>query len=77
METTHKLENLTSQKDIMKIVKMQALIRGFIVRRRFMHLREGDAGGINRPSFSQEPNYDNQEVQQIREQLGDFDYGTS
>jgi hypothetical protein len=36
-----------------------------------------ESGAINRPSFNaSEPNYMNQDVQNIREQLGDFDYGT-
>jgi hypothetical protein len=35
-----------------------------------------DTGGINRPSFNAEnPNYLNADVQNIREQLGDFDFG--
>lgn len=45
-----------------KIVKMQALIRGFLTRRRMQKLLSS-GGALNRPSFNQsQANYENADV---------------
>lgn len=65
-----------------KIVKIQAHARGFLTRKQLtqefndQQYEQQEVGGINRPSYNeQEPNYLNQDVQTIRQQLGDFDFG--
>jgi hypothetical protein len=67
-----------------KVVKIQAHTRGFLTRKHVNeHLaaqqyeeEQVESGALNRPSFNGDaPNYENQDVQVIRQQLGDFDFG--
>lgn len=65
-----------------EIVKIQAHARGFLTRKAIneqLNAQDhGDTAGgaINRPSYNQsDPNYMNADVQNIRAQLGDFDFG--
>lgn len=57
------------------IVKIQAIFRGYLTRKRIREVRGSD-GMMNRPSYDGVANYDNPEVQNIRQTLGDFDYGS-
>ena len=64
-------------------MKIQAHARGFLTRKQLneelnnQHENNAESGALNRPSFTAvEPNYINNDVQAIRDQLGEFDYGT-
>ena len=56
------------------VIKIQARWRGYLARKR-LRIR-GSEGMMNRPSYEGAANYDNPEVQNIRQELGDFDYGS-
>jgi len=67
---------LSGNNKLRLIVKIQALIRGYIVRKKRreamgfepLYVRNNNFG------YSLQPNYDNRKVKSIREKLGPFNY---
>jgi len=58
------------------IVKIQSVFRGYLTRKYVQELRASNAPGfMNRPSYVGDPNWDNEDVARIREELGEFEYG--
>jgi hypothetical protein len=61
------------------IVKIQAFFRGYRARQRISKIRDQRGYHHGMPNVQMSPdgvqNYDNPDVIQIREQLGDFDFG--
>lgn len=64
------------------IVRIQAFFRGYKARKRIAKLRNARGDGFNHgmPNVQLSPdgvqNYDNPDVLNIREQLGDFEFGS-
>ena len=56
------------------IVKIQAAFRGALTRRWVQQVYGFQAREPNMVAYYQQPNYDNQLVQSIKEQLGEFNY---
>ena len=73
---TAKLGNYHGAAKLRMIVKIQAAFRGFLTRKHVQRLRAGQEAKsmMNHFDFSGPANYDNQDVQRIRQQLGPFDY---
>lgn len=62
------------------IIKIQAIFRGVLTRRRVKQRHGFQAktmGGIGFGHFDGQPNYQNQRVQEIRSNLGPFQYPTT
>jgi hypothetical protein len=60
----------------MLVVRLQAQFRGFLGRKRVKRIRSGGTQSMMRHNeMLTGNNFENVEVQQIREQLGDFEYG--
>ena len=59
-----------------RIVKIQAVFRGILTRRYVKQVYgfQVQSNDLNLVAYYQQPNYDNQLVQSIRDQLGDFNY---
>jgi len=56
------------------IVKFQARVRGMLTRNK-LRRSPGFRDLFNRYSYVGEPQYENEKVQQIRTQVGEFNYG--
>lgn len=68
-----------SGEKLRRIVRIQAAFRGFLGRKRAQNIRSGAVTApksmMHHFNFSGPANYDNPEVQRIRSQLGEFNYG--
>lgn len=60
------------------LIKIQANIRGFLTRKRIRAMQINAGMGMGGYTYNDDgeiqQDYDNQKVQQIREELGEFDY---